>query len=314
MRIFVAGGADFIGSAAIRHIIRNTCDSVVNLDKLTYAGNFESQAAVNGSERYVFEQVGDRIEVERVFREYQPDTVHLAAESHVDGSIDGPAAFIETNLVGTDTLLGVTRQYWQSLDETGQAFRFRHISTDEVYSDLENSEDLFAETSPYVPGSPYSVSKASSDHLVCARRHYVRAAHAGHKLFEQLRPVALPRKADSTDDPQHPRRQATANPGGQPSRQACHLHRGNAAQAQIPLSRHRLVLLRQRFSANYQTGETLRTWRVRNYRSQSGLSGASTTFISSYSVVVLPGVLAATKACWKPHISLKPLSGARAAR
>ncbi|MCY1524361.1 dTDP-glucose 4,6-dehydratase 2 [compost metagenome] len=177
MKILVTGGAGFIGSAVIRHIIRNTGDSVVNLDKLTYAGNLESLVEVSGSERYVFEEVDicDLASVERVFHEQQPDAVmHLAAESHVDRSIEGPAAFIETNIVGTYTLLEVARQYWQSLDETRRtAFRFHHISTDEVYGDLEDPEGLFTETTPYAPSSPYSASKASSDHLVRAwRRTY----------------------------------------------------------------------------------------------------------------------------------------------
>ena len=172
MKILVTGGAGFIGSAVIRHIIRNTADSVVNLDKLTYAGNLESLAEVSDSPRYRFEQVDicDRSEVERVFREHQPDAImHLAAESHVDRSIDGPAAFIETNIVGTYTLLEVARQYWQGLDDARKsAFRFHHISTDEVYGDLEGPEGLFLETTPYAPSSPYSASKASSDHLVRA--------------------------------------------------------------------------------------------------------------------------------------------------
>lgn len=177
MKILVTGGAGFIGSAVIRHIIRNTSDSVVNLDKLTYAGNLESLAEVSASECYAFEQVDicDRAEVERVFREHQPDAVmHLAAESHVDRSIDGPAAFIETNIVGTYTLLEAARQYWQGLDEARKAaFRFHHISTDEVYGDLEDPDELFTETTPYAPSSPYSASKASSDHLVRAwRRTY----------------------------------------------------------------------------------------------------------------------------------------------
>lgn len=172
MKILVTGGAGFIGGALIRHIIFNTRNSVVNLDKLSYAGNLESLASLNGNERYVFEQVDicDHTEVARVFCEYQPDVVmHLAAESHVDRSIDGPAAFIETNIVGTYTLLEVTRQYWHDLDETRKAaFRFHHISTDEVYGDLENPEELFTETTPYAPSSPYSASKACSDHLVRA--------------------------------------------------------------------------------------------------------------------------------------------------
>jgi dTDP-glucose 4,6-dehydratase len=172
MKILVTGGAGFIGSAVIRQIICNTNDSVINLDKLTYAGNLESLTDVSGSERYAFEQVDicDRGEVERVFREHQPDAVmHLAAESHVDRSIDGPAAFIETNIVGTYTLLEVARQYWQSLDDSRKTgFRFHHISTDEVYGDLDDPVELFIETTPYAPSSPYSASKASSDHLVRA--------------------------------------------------------------------------------------------------------------------------------------------------
>ncbi|MBF0676109.1 dTDP-glucose 4,6-dehydratase [Pseudomonas sp.] len=177
MKILVTGGAGFIGSAVIRHIIRNTADSVVNLDKLTYAGNLESLAEVSDSKRYAFEHVDicNRAELDRVFSDHQPDAVmHLAAESHVDRSIDGPAAFIETNIVGTYCLLEAARQYWLGLDETRKAaFRFHHISTDEVYGDLEGPEDLFTETTSYAPSSPYSASKASSDHLVRAwRRTY----------------------------------------------------------------------------------------------------------------------------------------------
>lgn len=172
MKILVTGGAGFIGSAVIRHIIDSTADSVVNLDKLTYAGNLESLLDVSGSERYAFEQVDicDSVALQRVFREHQPDAVmHLAAESHVDRSIDGPAAFIETNIVGTYTLLEATRQYWLGLNDSRKdAFRFHHISTDEVYGDLEDPEALFTETTPYAPSSPYSASKASSDHLVRA--------------------------------------------------------------------------------------------------------------------------------------------------
>lgn len=172
MKILVTGGAGFIGSAVIRHIIDHTTDSAVNLDKLTYAGNLESLLDVSASERYAFEQVDicDSEALQRVFHEHQPDAVmHLAAESHVDRSIDGPAAFIETNIVGTYTLLEATRQYWQRLDVTRKAaFRFHHISTDEVYGDLEDPKALFTETTPYAPSSPYSASKASSDHLVRA--------------------------------------------------------------------------------------------------------------------------------------------------
>ncbi|MFJ1229177.1 dTDP-glucose 4,6-dehydratase [Yersinia proxima] len=171
-RILVTGGAGFIGSAVVRHIIDGTSDSVVVVDKLTYAGNLESLAVVAHSERYAFEQVDicDRAELDRVFAQYQPDVVmHLAAESHVDRSIDGPAAFIETNVVGTYQMLEAARHYWQVLDaEKKLAFRFHHISTDEVYGDLHGTDDLFTETTPYAPSSPYSASKASSDHLVRA--------------------------------------------------------------------------------------------------------------------------------------------------
>ncbi|MFH4499679.1 dTDP-glucose 4,6-dehydratase [Vibrio diabolicus] len=172
MKILVTGGAGFIGSAVVRHIIRDTQDSVVNLDKLTYAGNLESLVDVADSDRYYFEQVDicDRTELDRVFSEHQPDMVmHLAAESHVDRSIDGPAAFIETNVMGTYHLLEAARQYWSNLEEADKsAFRFHHISTDEVYGDLEGTDDLFTETTSYAPSSPYSASKASSDHLVRA--------------------------------------------------------------------------------------------------------------------------------------------------
>ncbi len=172
MKILVTGGAGFIGSAVIRHIIKNTNDSVVNVDKLTYAGNLESLADIENSDKYSFEQVDicNRTELDRVFEAHKPGAVmHLAAESHVDRSIDGPAAFIETNIVGTYQLLEATRQYWLTLDEQAKsAFRFHHISTDEVYGDLEGTTDLFTETTSYEPSSPYSASKASSDHLVRA--------------------------------------------------------------------------------------------------------------------------------------------------
>ncbi|PRD16799.1 dTDP-glucose 4,6-dehydratase [Pantoea coffeiphila] len=172
MKLLVTGGAGFIGSAVARHIINNTSDVVLVLDALTYAGNVESLSSVSKNDRFKFEQVDicNRNELDRVFSDFKPDAVmHLAAESHVDRSIDGPAAFIETNIVGTYTLLEAARQYWSGLKgESKQNFRFHHISTDEVYGDLHGTDDLFTETTPYSPSSPYSASKAASDHLVRA--------------------------------------------------------------------------------------------------------------------------------------------------
>lgn len=171
-KILVTGGAGFIGSAVVRHIVQNTNASVLNLDKLTYAGNLESLTEVSDCDRYSFEKVDicDRPEVERVFECFAPDAVmHLAAESHVDRSIDGPAAFIETNILGTYTMLEVARSYFGGLEKISKAgFRFHHISTDEVFGDLAESGGLFTEETPYAPSSPYSASKASSDHLVRA--------------------------------------------------------------------------------------------------------------------------------------------------
>ena len=172
MKIIVTGGAGFIGSAVIRHIINNTDDEVLNIDKLTYAGNLESLKEVDQNPRYSFQQIDicDKAALKEAFDSFQPDLVmHLAAESHVDRSIDGPAEFITTNIVGTYHLLEVARQYWQDLDDIGkQKFKFHHISTDEVYGDLEGTTDLFTESTAYAPSSPYSASKASSDHLVRA--------------------------------------------------------------------------------------------------------------------------------------------------
>ncbi|HEF4891104.1 TPA: dTDP-glucose 4,6-dehydratase [Klebsiella oxytoca] len=172
MKILVTGGAGFIGSAVVRHIIENTSDEIRVIDCLTYAGNLESLAPVSGNERYSFSQtdITDAKSVAEQFSDFRPDVVmHLAAESHVDRSIDGPAAFIQTNLIGTFTLLEAARQYWSALDpEHKQAFRFHHISTDEVYGDLHGTDDLFTEETPYAPSSPYSASKAGSDHLVRA--------------------------------------------------------------------------------------------------------------------------------------------------
>lgn len=176
--ILVTGGAGFIGSAVVRHLINDTAHRVVNVDKLTYAGNLESLVDVADNERYTFEKVDicDAGEVKRAFEQHQPDIImHLAAESHVDRSIDGPGEFIQTNVVGTYTLLEQARAYWSHLEDTKkQSFKFHHISTDEVYGDLPHPDEvepgselpLFTETTPYAPSSPYSASKASSDQLV----------------------------------------------------------------------------------------------------------------------------------------------------
>ncbi|MFV7759042.1 dTDP-glucose 4,6-dehydratase [Shewanella algae] len=172
MKILITGGAGFIGSAVIRFIINNSQESVINVDKLTYAGNLDSLSSVASSNRYKFEKVDicERKELDRVFDTYQPDLVmHLAAESHVDRSIDGPIDFIETNIVGTYNLLEAARSYWSNLSiDRKNTFRFHHISTDEVYGDLTNTGEFFSESTAYSPSSPYSASKASSDHLVRA--------------------------------------------------------------------------------------------------------------------------------------------------
>ncbi len=173
-KIIITGGAGFIGSALIRHLIKTTGWQVLNLDKLTYAGCLESLNEISGSPRYRFVQadICDRSAVEKIFAEFKPDVImHLAAESHVDRSIDGPMEFIQTNIVGTATLLQIAREYWLTLAETERKnFRFQHISTDEVYGSL-GPEGYFTETTPYDPRSPYSASKASSDHLVMAWFH-----------------------------------------------------------------------------------------------------------------------------------------------
>lgn len=168
--ILVTGGAGFIGSAIIRHIIKSSNNRVINVDKLTYAGNLESLNSIDNEPRYTFKKadICDSYEISQIFKLYKPDIViHLAAESHVDRSIDGPAEFIQTNIIGTYNLLEVSRNYLKSLDsKKKKLFRFHHVSTDEVFGDLGTEDHSFNEKTPYSPSSPYSASKASSDHLV----------------------------------------------------------------------------------------------------------------------------------------------------
>lgn len=168
MMVLVTGGAGFIGSSVIRHILNTTSNKVINIDNLTYAGNLESLESISSNTNYFFEQadICDAGAIKRIFNKYQPDIVmHLAAESHVDRSIDGPSIFLQTNIMGTFNLLEQSREYFSSLNNN-DSFRFHHISTDEVYGDLHGTNDLFTENTPYSPSSPYSASKASSDHLV----------------------------------------------------------------------------------------------------------------------------------------------------
>ena len=172
MKILITGGAGFIGSAAIRYLIGQTTVHVVNVDALTYAGNLESLAEVATSERYAFEKadIRDKKRLAQIFQSHQPGAVlHLAAESHVDRSIDGPEAFLQTNVIGTSRLLQTATEYWNTLPtERRAAFRFLHVSTDEVFGDLAAGGDPFSETTAYRPSSPYAATKAAADHLVRA--------------------------------------------------------------------------------------------------------------------------------------------------
>ena len=198
-RILVTGGAGFIGSAVVRHIIRETEHQVLVVDKLTYAGNLDSLAPVSNDPRYAFVRadIADAPKMREVFESFQPDAVmHLAAESHVDRSIDGPGEFIQTNVVGTFTLLQAALGYWRALPAAKQdAFRFHHISTDEVFGSL-GDEGLFCETTAYDPRSPYSASKAGVRSSGARLAPHLRPAGRRHQLLEQLRPVSFSREAD----------------------------------------------------------------------------------------------------------------------
>lgn len=168
----MTGGAGFIGSALVRYLLNETAAEVINVDKLTYAGNLESLTSVADNPAYTFVQadICDAQHMQALLEQHRPDAImHLAAESHVDRSIEGSAEFVSTNVVGTYTLLEAARHYWAGLEsEKKEAFRFHHISTDEVYGDLESTDELFTERTSYAPSSPYSASKAGSDHLVRA--------------------------------------------------------------------------------------------------------------------------------------------------
>ncbi|MCX7117239.1 MAG: dTDP-glucose 4,6-dehydratase [Legionellales bacterium] len=172
MNILITGGAGFIGSALIRYLIEHTDHKIINVDKLTYAGNLTSLGKITQNDRYLFQHIDicSRDQINHVFQHHNPDMImHLAAESHVDRSIEEPAEFVQTNIVGTFNLLEAARNYWQTLPETKRfSFRFLHVSTDEVYGCLQQTTRLFTETTPYAPNSPYSATKASADHLVRA--------------------------------------------------------------------------------------------------------------------------------------------------
>ena len=197
MKILVTGGAGFIGSAVIRKALRDHEDHIINVDKLTYAGNLESLASIEKHPRYVFEKadICDRERINLIFQTHKPDAVmHLAAESHVDRSIDGPGDFIQTNIIGTYALLEVSRTYYSNLSAEKQAkFRFHHISTDEVFGSLGDS-GYFNESTPYQPNSPYSASKAASDHLVRAWNHTFKLPVVTTNCSNNYGPYQFPEK------------------------------------------------------------------------------------------------------------------------
>jgi len=197
LKLIVTGGAGFIGSAVIRYLINESETTILNIDKLTYAGNLDSLSPISNNPRYHFAQLDicDAPALQQALTQFQPDAImHLAAESHVDRSIDGPAEFINTNIVGTYTLLETVRSYWQSLDSAAQTrFRFHHVSTDEVYGSLGKT-GLFTETTPYQPNSPYSASKAASDHLVRAWHHTYKLPVVTSNCSNNYGPYQFPEK------------------------------------------------------------------------------------------------------------------------
>ena len=211
-RFIITGGAGFIGSAVARYIISNTADSVCVIDKLTYAGNLENLKSISRNDRFSFEKadICDKSATNRIFAEFQPTHImHLAAESHVDRSIDAPADFLQTNIIGTYTLLESARKYYSRLADKSN-FKFHHVSTDEVYGDLKNPEEFFTEKTPYAPSSPYSASKASGDHLVRAwQRTYGLPAvitncsnnYGPFHFPEKLIPLVILRALDGLDLP-----------------------------------------------------------------------------------------------------------------
>lgn len=197
LRFLVTGGAGFIGSAVVRHLVAETPHEVMNLDKLTYAGNLDNLAGIDADPRYRFAQVDicDAAKMRDTIDGFAPDIImHLAAESHVDRSIDGPAAFIETNVMGTFVLLEAARRHWLGLESDAKArFRFHHVSTDEVFGSLGDT-DFFREDSPYQPNSPYSASKAGSDHLVRAWHHTYKLPTVASNCSNNYGPYHFPEK------------------------------------------------------------------------------------------------------------------------
>jgi dTDP-glucose 4,6-dehydratase len=213
VKIVVTGGAGFIGSALVRHLVLETEHDVCVVDKLTYAGTLASLESVQGHARYHFSRadICDRARIAQIFHDFDPEAVvHLAAESHIDRSIDRPAEFLTTNVVGTYALLEAALAHWSKLSGArARSFRFHHVSTDEVYGSL-GEDGYFTEQTRYEPHSPYAATKAASDHLVRAWSHTLWFTGVDHQLLEQLWPVSVSGEADPPDDHPRPRRRADA--------------------------------------------------------------------------------------------------------